>query len=161
MREFLDRVAALAREGASFAVATVVARRAPVSAHLGDRAIVFADGRMEGFVGGACSHEIIRRQALDALRTRSSRLVSIRPDASEAAAASAEHVVVPMTCVSEGAVDVYVEPFLQARAARRRRATPVADALARLARSMEYRVVRVVEAHERRDIESGMRSRLA
>jgi xanthine dehydrogenase accessory factor len=153
MREFLDRVAALAREGASFAVATVVARRAPVSAHLGDRAIVFADGRMEGFVGGACSHEIIRRQGLDALRTRTSRLVSIRPDASETAT-SGEHVVVPMTCVSEGAVDVYVEPFLQARRLVVVGATPVAGALARLARTMEYRVVRVVESHERRDIEA-------
>ena len=53
--EFFDRVAALTRAGEPFAVATVVARRPPVSAHLGDRAIVFADGRMDGFVGGACS----------------------------------------------------------------------------------------------------------
>ena len=68
--ELFEQMAALRREGQSFALATVVARRAPVSAHLGDRAIVFADGRMEGFVGGACSREIIRRQALEALATR-------------------------------------------------------------------------------------------
>jgi YHS domain-containing protein len=55
---FFERVAALQRKKQSFAVATVVARRAPVSAHLGDHAIVFADGRMEGFIGGACSREI-------------------------------------------------------------------------------------------------------
>ena len=97
--DFFEQVAALRREGQSFALATVVARRAPVSAHLGDRAIVFADGRMEGFVGGACSREIVRQQALDALRTRRSRLVSIRPDASEHVESTAEHVVVPMTCV--------------------------------------------------------------
>src|SRR5215471_14355225 len=113
--DVFEHIATLRRDGRSFAVATVVARRAPVSAHLGDRAIVFADGRMEGFVGGACSHEIIRQQALDALRTRCSRLVSIRPDARDAVASTSEHVVVPMTCVSEGAVDVYVEPFVQAR----------------------------------------------
>jgi len=58
------------REGQSFAVATVVARRPPVSAHLGDRAIVFPDGRMEGFIGGACSREIIRQQALEVLQAR-------------------------------------------------------------------------------------------
>ena len=81
--DLFEQIAALRREGQSFAVATVVARRAPVSAHLGDRAIVFADGRMEGFVGGACSREIIRQQALEALTTRCSRLVSIRPDASD------------------------------------------------------------------------------
>ena len=82
--EFLEKVAALGRDGQAFAVATVVARRKPVSAHLGDRAIVYADGRMEGFVGGACSREIARKQALEAIRVRQPRLVSIRPDASEA-----------------------------------------------------------------------------
>jgi xanthine dehydrogenase accessory factor len=64
MKDFFERVAALQREGRSFVVATVVARRAPVSAHLGDRAIIFADGRLDGFVGGACSRELIRQQAL-------------------------------------------------------------------------------------------------
>src|SRR5512142_442170 len=103
MTDFFERVAALQREGQAFAVATVVARRAPVSAHLGDRAIVFADGRMEGFVGGACSHEIIRQQALDVLNTRCSRLVSIRPGAGDSTKATGEHVIVPMTCASEGA----------------------------------------------------------
>ena len=53
--DVFERIVALRREGQPFAVATVVGRRAPVSAHLGDRAIVYADGRMEGFVGGACS----------------------------------------------------------------------------------------------------------
>jgi len=155
MIDFFARLAALRREGQSFAVATVVARRAPVSAHLGDSAIVFADGRMEGFVGGACAREIIRQQAIEAIAARHGRLVSIRPDAGEPIAATAEHVVVPMTCVSEGAVDVYVEPFVRARSLIVVGATPVADALARLARSMDYDVVRVVDAGERRDVEPG------
>jgi xanthine dehydrogenase accessory factor len=153
MIDFFERVAALRREGQAFATATVVARRAPVSAHLGDRAIVFADGRMEGFVGGACSGEIIRQQALESIAARRGRLVSIRPDASDPAASTAEHVVVPMTCASEGAVDVYVDPFVQALSLIVVGATPVADALARLARSMDYDVVRVVDAREQRDVE--------
>jgi xanthine dehydrogenase accessory factor len=124
-----------------------------VSAHLGDRAIVFADGRMEGFVGGACSREIIRQQALDAMQTRCSRLVSIQPNASDSGRSSGEHVVVPMTCVSEGAIDVYVEPFVQARRLVVAGATPVAGSLARLARSMDFHVVRVVDGRERHDIE--------
>jgi xanthine dehydrogenase accessory factor len=150
---FFERVAALQREGQAFAVATVVARRAPVSAHLGDRAIVFADGRFEGFVGGACSRDIIRQQALAALESRCARLVSIRPDGP--ASSSAEHVSVPMTCASEGAVDVYVEPFMPPRRFVVVGATPVAEAVARLARSMDYDVVRVVQADERRDIDAG------
>jgi xanthine dehydrogenase accessory factor len=151
--DVFEQIATLRREGRPFAVATVVARRAPVSAHLGDRAIVFADGRMEGFVGGACSREIIRQQALDAMKARCGRLVSIRPDAGDSSTSSGEHVVVPMTCASEGAIDVYVEPFVQARRLVVVGATPVAESLARLARGMNYDVVRVVEPHEQRDIE--------
>src|SRR4029453_10185359 len=98
MTDFFERVAALRREGQTFAIATVVARRAPVSAHLGDRAIIFPDGRMAGFVGGACSREIVRRQALEAIRSECGRLVSIRPDAQVADDSSDEHVFVPMTC---------------------------------------------------------------
>jgi len=151
--DFFERIAALRREGRSFCVATVVARRAPVSAHLGDRAIVFSDGKMDGFVGGACSREIVRKQALEALQARCGRLVSIRPDATEVPASTPEHVVVPMTCVSEGAVDVYVDPFVPPRRLVVVGATPVAQSLVRLARSMDYDVVHVVESREQHDIE--------
>jgi xanthine dehydrogenase accessory factor len=154
MNDFFETVTTLRREGQSFATATVVGRRAPVSAHLGDRAIVFADGRMEGFIGGACSREIIRKQALDSLRTRRSRLVSIRPDATAPNTDDPEHVVVPMTCVSEGAVEVYVEPFTPARTLVVVGMTPVAEALARTAASLQYDVVRVVDTHEQRDAEA-------
>jgi xanthine dehydrogenase accessory factor len=154
MVNFFDRVAALQRDGQSFAVATVVARRAPVSAHLGDHAIVFADGRMEGFVGGACARDIVRHQALESLRARHGRLVSIGPDARESAGSTDEHVVVAMTCASEGAVDVYIEPFVQPRLLVVVGATPVADALARLARSLDYQITRVVDARERPDLEA-------
>jgi xanthine dehydrogenase accessory factor len=154
--DFFAHVAKLRQDGRPFAVATVVARRAPVSAHLGDRAIVFADGRMEGFVGGACSREIVRRQALDALAGRSARLVSIRPDTGEAHDQSADRVVVPMTCASEGAVDVYIEPIVRPRTIVVAGATPVADAIARLALAMRYDVVRVVDDRERQDIEESV-----
>lgn len=150
---FLEQVSALSREGKVFAVATVVARHAPVSAHLGDRALVFADGRIEGFVGGACSREIIRKQGLEAIRAGCGRLVSIRPDAGASSESSADHVFVPMTCVSEGAVDVYVQPYPLPRRILIVGATPVADALARLGRSMEYDVTHVVDSSEIHDVE--------
>src|SRR5512145_886283 len=152
MRDFPEKVVALRREGRTFATATVVGRRAPVSAHLGDRAIVHADGRMEGFVGGACSREIVRKQALEAIRTRRARLVSITPDPAQAWT-SPEHVIVAMTCVSEGAVDVYVEPDLRRRRLVIVGATPVAEALARTATTLDYEVVRVVEPQEMHDLE--------
>jgi xanthine dehydrogenase accessory factor len=158
MRDFLVKVVALRNERKSFATAIVVGRRAPVSAHLGDRAIVHEDGRMEGFVGGACSREIIRRQALESIRVRRARLVSIRPDAGVEASSDPEHVFVPMTCVSEGAVDVYVEPNVRPRRLVVVGATPVAEALARTAVALDYDVVRVVEAGEQRDLDAPVTS---
>jgi xanthine dehydrogenase accessory factor len=152
MRGFLEKVVALRRDGQRFATATVVGRRPPVSAHLGDRAIVYADGRMEGFIGGACSREIVRKQALESIRARRAWLVSISPDAG-AGTSDPEHVFVPMTCVSEGAVDVYVEPSVQPRRVIVVGATPVAEAVARTAVALDYGVVRVVGAGERRDLE--------
>lgn len=148
--DFFGRLATLQREGTPVAVATVVSRRAPVSSHLGDRALVFADGRMEGFVGGSCSRDIVRRQAVEALAAGKPRLVRIRPDASEPSHMSpdAESVVVPMTCASEGASDVYVEPILPPKRLVVVGFTPVARAVATLARSLEYEVTRVVEAIE-------------
>jgi xanthine dehydrogenase accessory factor len=153
MRDWLEQIAALRGAGERFATATVVGRRAPVSAHLGDRAIVRADGCMVGFIGGACSREIVRKQALDAMRTGRARLVSIRPDAAQAGQSDSEHVFVAMTCVSEGAVDVYVEPDVRPRRLVVVGATPVADAVARTAAALEYDVVRVVDANELGDVE--------
>ena len=158
--DFFDRISQLKRDGKTFAIATVVSRRAPVSSHLGDRAIVFADGRMDGFVGGSCSREIVRKQALEAMRLGKPRLVLIRPDATLEQlqhAADAESIVVPMTCASEGAVDVYLEPHARARVLIVVGYTPVAEAVARLGQLLEYEVVRVVTNEELRDLDGAFK----
>ncbi len=160
-RRFHERIDELEERCESFALATVVVRRSPVSAHLGDRAIVLADGRMEGFVGGSCSRDIVRRQALDAIRTGRPRLLQIRPDRTGTDDdGDAETVVVPMTCSSEGAVDVYIEPHLPPRTLLVVGYTPVAEEFARIASMMEgYRVLRVVAADEARDLPSDVAER--
>ena len=152
--QFFERIARLEGEHASFAIATVVGRRSPVSSHLGDRALIFADGHMEGFVGGSCSRDIVRRQALRVIRERHPLLLQIRPDAgaAEERVAGSERVVVPTSCASEGAVDVYIEPRVPSRQLLVVGFTPVADALACLASTLEYDVIRVVAEDELRDV---------
>lgn len=111
--DIYNKIAELKRTGETFALATVVSRQAPVSSHLGDKALIFEDGRFEGYVGGSCSREIVRKQALEVLQLGKPRLVKITPEA--AAKVVLEHtdeVVIPMTCSSEGAVDVYIEPLI-------------------------------------------------
>ncbi|HEY1868972.1 MAG TPA: XdhC family protein [Candidatus Cybelea sp.] len=138
-REFFERAADLERARMPFALATVVKRYAPVSSHLGDRAIVLADGRMQGFVGGSCSRHIVRDEALDAIRKGEARLVHVEGE-----------------CASEGAVDVYLEPHLPPRMLLIVGNTPVAAELARLAALLEgYHVVRVVEPAELHELGEG------
>jgi xanthine dehydrogenase accessory factor len=167
---FFERIAQLERTRERFAIATVVAREAPVSSHVGDRALVFADGRMEGFVGGSCSRDLVRRQALGAIRSRLPVLLQIRNGepslpsvaapvgeseccrSDDRAASVVERIVIPMSCASEGAVDVYIEPRVPERQLVVVGYTPVADALARMAAALDYDVVRVVAGDELRDI---------
>jgi xanthine dehydrogenase accessory factor len=155
--QFFDRLAQLESERCAFAVATVVARRSPVSSHLGDRAVIYSDGRMEGFVGGSCSRDIVRREALRSLRTAKPRLLQIRPDDSGddlPGPVDAERVRVPMGCASNGAVDVYIEPHLPPRLLIVVGYTPVGEALSRVAAaSREFDVVRAVVDEELRDLE--------
>lgn len=131
----------------TYAIATVVNREAPVSSHVGDRAIIYADGQMEGFIGGSCSRDIVRSHALMAIRSGNPRLVRIRPDAPETQM-ERDVVTVPMGCVSEGAVDVYIEPHVPQRQLLLAGSTPISDALAQMGSALNFTVVRFMEAQE-------------
>jgi xanthine dehydrogenase accessory factor len=154
---FFARLAELERAHVPFAIATVVGRRAPVSAHLGDRALILADGTMDGFVGGSCSRDLVRREALRAIREGHARLVRIipdgQPDEFDTDVDQRDVAVVRMGCASEGAVEVFVEPHVPLRALVVVGDGPVADALARLAAQVRYQVLRVVAADELADVE--------
>ena len=136
----------------AYAIAIVVGREAPVSSHLGDRAIVYADGRMEGFIGGSCSRDIVRHQAIEAIAAGEPRLVRITAD--DAAAGDGRDVVtVPMHCKSEGAVDVFIEPNVPRRKLIVTGLTPVAQAIAELAPALGFSVVRFVDRDELPDVD--------
>lgn len=121
----------------AYALAIVVGRRAPVSSHLGDRAIIHGDGRMDGFIGGACSRDIVRKAALESIATGEPRLLSIDP----------------MSCASEGAIDVYVEPELPAPRLLVAGFTPVAQALTHIAPKAGFTVTQFVAQNELQDAE--------
>ena len=133
-------------------------RRRPARACVrASRATARSSMRTAGWTGSSAARAHGRSSGSrrsELIRTRQFRLVSIRPDATGPSAADPEHVVVPMSCVSEGAVDVYIEPFVHARRLVVVGATPVADILARTSVTLDYDVVRVVDASEQRDIPS-------
>ena len=50
-----------------YVLARVVPAQRPTSAKPGDEAIIFADGSMEGFVGGSCAESTVRTESLTLL----------------------------------------------------------------------------------------------
>src|ERR671930_1535627 len=121
------------------ALATVVRVDPPVSARVGDKAVVTPDGRLDGWVGGACSEPIVIREALAALAEGNPRLVRITPAEMQAALAeqpAAEQpgvVAAVSTCPSGGGLEVFVEPVGVRPRLLVAGSTPVARTLAALA----------------------------
>jgi xanthine dehydrogenase accessory factor len=145
------------------ALATVVRVDPPVSARVGDKAVVTADGRLSGWVGGACSEPIVIREALAALAEGYPRLVRITPaemqaalaDEPAATAAPTPGVVAAVsTCPSGGGLEVFVEPVGVAPRLLVAGATPVARTLAKLAEVLGYEVTPVADADVER-VEAG------
>lgn len=91
-----------------YVMVTVVRRKRPSSATVGDKAIVTADGEMKGFVGGHCTRDLVIGQAQECLRTGESKLVLVT---SQPPGRVEEDVtVLSMTCASEGTVELFLEP---------------------------------------------------
>jgi xanthine dehydrogenase accessory factor len=137
-----ERAEQLVRARTPFVYATVVRAQQPTSAHPGDEAILLADGTIEGFVGGHCAQNSVRKAALGALQAGESVLLRVLPDGDvhfpEAPGAS----VVVNPCLSGGALEIYLAPRLPAPLIRICGATPIADGLAALCAVLGYEVAR-------------------
>jgi xanthine dehydrogenase accessory factor len=128
-------------EGAPFVEATVVRAQSPTSVRAGDSAIVHRDGRIEGFVGGACAETSVRLYALRMLDAGEPLLLRILPgDAAGEAATEDGAVTVKNPCLSGGALEIFLEPRLPAATLRVVGDTPIALALADLGRGVGYAV---------------------
>jgi len=90
----------------------VVRCERPTSAKPGAKALIRPDGRVAGWVGGACAEPVVAREALAALRDGQPRLVVLVGDGGRDPARTEGIVHFPMTCHSGGTLEIYVEPFL-------------------------------------------------
>jgi xanthine dehydrogenase accessory factor len=113
----------LAAEGKPYALATVVNVVRPASARRGDRALVTPDGRVTGWIGGACSEPTVVREALRALADREPRLARMEGG-----------------CASEGVVEVLIEPVVPTPLVAIVGESPAARTLGALARTVGWRV---------------------
>jgi xanthine dehydrogenase accessory factor len=84
--QFLKKAAELLAKGERFVTASVVRFQGPISGKPGDKAIIFPDGQIWGWIGGGCAQPVVIKEALKALADGRPRLVRIsRPQHPKAA----------------------------------------------------------------------------
>ncbi|WP_329135527.1 XdhC family protein [Streptomyces sp. NBC_01476] len=151
-----------------FVHATVVRAQAPASAHAGDEAIVYDDGTIDGFVGGVCAEGSVRTAALGALRAARPLLLRVLPEGEQDFPEAPGAEVVVNTCLSGGALEIFLEPVLPPPLIEVVGHTPVAEAVLAVADVLGWATARslpagpvdpqtvavVVAGHGRDEIES-------
>lgn len=130
------------RRGQPFVIATVVWRRSPSSGKTGSKALIDPDGRVQGWLGGACAEPAVTREAARALADGESRLMFLGPAEELARREHVESVVTaPIACQSEGAIEVFLEPYLPHPQLIAIGRSPAVDVLAAIARALGWRCV--------------------
>ena len=146
--------------GQPFALATVVRTVAATAAKAGAKAVILPDGTIyEGWIGGGCARAAVLKAAKDALADGKSRLVSVQPpDAldEQGLQAGAEEGGVRFAknmCPSQGTMDIFIEPVLPRPQVVICGSSPVAVAIAELARWSGFAVTVCAPAEEQATFE--------
>jgi len=153
--DILDIISQRQATGEPFALATVVRTVAATAAKAGAKAVILPDGTIyEGWIGGGCARAAVVKAAKDALADGKSRLVSVQPpDAldKQGLKAGEEKGGVRFAknmCPSEGTMDIFVEPVLPRPQVVICGSSPVAVAVADLARRSGFSVTTCAPAAE-------------
>lgn len=132
-----ERAAALRAERIPFVHAKVVQAERPTSAKPGDEAIVFADGTIEGFVGGTCAESTVRAQSLALLDSGEPLLLRITPEPDQERPGT---LTVHNPCLSGGTLEIFLDPVVPAPLLVVHGETPIAEALAGLGERLGFAV---------------------
>jgi xanthine dehydrogenase accessory factor len=153
--EIIDVIATRKSAGEPFVLATVVRTVAATAAKAGAKAVILPDGTIsEGWIGGGCARAAVLKAAKDALTDGRSRLVSVQPPdllADHGLAAGDEQEGVRFAknmCPSQGTMDIFVEPVLPRPQVVICGSSPVAVAVADLARRTGFAVTVCAPAAE-------------
>jgi xanthine dehydrogenase accessory factor len=134
-----EKVAQLVADRVPFVTATVVRAAKPTSVRPGDAAVVLTDGTIDGFVGGVCAQASVRLHAARALETGEAVLLRLEPGAGEDDVVDGV-VVAHNPCLSGGSLEIFLDPQLAAPRVVVVGETPIARALADVARAAGYAI---------------------
>jgi xanthine dehydrogenase accessory factor len=110
--DFYDKFQELRNAGNPFAIATVVRAEKPTSAKVGAKAIVTEEGSLSGWIGGSCAEPTVKREAKKALQDGQPRLIRLCPPEKLGTAPQESVIEIPLTCISGGTLEIYIEPQL-------------------------------------------------
>jgi xanthine dehydrogenase accessory factor len=154
--DVLDLIADLKASGTPFALATVVRTVAATAVKAGAKAVILPDGTVsEGWIGGGCARAAVLKAAQEAIAAGAPRLVSIQPldllqeQGLEPGDERAGVRFARNMCPSHGTMDVFVEPVMPRPQIVICGASPVAAAIADLARRIGFSVTACAPAAER------------
>jgi xanthine dehydrogenase accessory factor len=146
MVDVLDLARELTAGGERFALATVVWRRSPSSGHVGSRALVRSDGTITGWLAGACAEPTVISESLKAIGEGTPRLLFLGTEEELAEHHRDGVVAIPISCQSEGALEVYVEPFVPPPHVVAVGRSPSAQVVARMAEALGWRATHLPES---------------
>ncbi|MEA2657354.1 MAG: xanthine dehydrogenase accessory factor [Chloroflexota bacterium] len=144
--DVLELLREYAADGTPCALATVVRVEPPTSARPGDKAVITADGKLRGWIGGSCSEPVVRREALRALAEGTPQMVKIVAAAEVRQTRKRGELMVATTCPSGGSLDIFIEPRLPRPLLLVFGETPVAETLAKLGELTGFRARTVTQA---------------
>lgn len=137
----MERAVELAKRGESFVLATVVWRQGPSSGQNGSRAIVTANGELYGWVGGACAEPVLLSEAKKVMIEGNPRLIWLGQEQELSQMHVPEGVLsIPISCQSDGALQIYIEPMQAAPRLSIIGRSPMALTLEKLAQNLNWSV---------------------
>lgn len=134
----LERAGRLKAAGKAFAIVTVVRSESPTSAKPGAKAIVHADGTIEGWIGGGCAQPAVLKSVRQALQEGKPRLIRISPERTDDPEAGI--IEFGMACHSGGTLDIFIDPVTARPVLLIIGASPAGQTLSVLARQVGFEV---------------------
>jgi xanthine dehydrogenase accessory factor len=102
-QDFVKKMSSLLDRNENFATATVVGIKGSTTGRLGFKILISHDGSiLEGNLGGGCSENIVVEEALEAMKERKPRTMSVLLEEEEKGGIGAN---------CGGSMDIYIEPF--------------------------------------------------
>lgn len=140
----IERASELQSMGQAYALVTVIKTVAPTSANVGDKALVTAEGRIHGWIGGGCAQPAVIRTVKRCIDDAKPRHIRITPE--KTGEQTIEDVIeFGMPCQSGGTIELFIDPVMAKSEIVVLGQSPVAEALIRIAPHIGFRVTWLVD----------------